>query len=77
MIFWFVIWITLWIEGLICLYAIRRNIWVFDERNKLIKNNTGLYKLLPPYKEMVEGHGFWHWNIEYYINKGKQLKGHK
>ena len=56
-------------EMFICIYALNRNVWVYKQRIKLLHEDIELYDKLPSYKEMVEGHGFWRWDIKYYLPK--------
>lgn len=62
--------ITTFFEVIILIYALARNEWVYKERIKLMYDNISLYEKLPSYDEMLYGHGFWRWDINYYL-KGK------
>jgi len=54
------------IELFICFYALIRNQWVYDNRMKLLEEDYSTYKKLPSYSDMLEGHGFWQWDIRKY-----------
>lgn len=60
-------------EMLIILYAIIRNEWVYRERRRILFGpHASQYALLPRHTEMTLGHGFWKWNIEYYLSTTEQ-----
>lgn len=57
------------IEALICIYAIVRAYWVIGQLQKLIqKNNLNAYSQLD-FHTIVSGHGFWHWDLNYYLKE--------
>lgn len=59
--------VTIVIEILILIYILVRNNWVYTQRIKLIDEDFCKYKQLPEYDEMLIGHGFWKWDINYYL----------
>lgn len=61
---------TCFIELAICSYALYRNDWVLRTRLALLHNDMGLYAKLPDYFTMLEGHGFWRWDVNYYLKEG-------
>ena len=69
--FLIVLLVTFIIEWFICLYAFIRNNWVCNIRIKMLAEDRNAYNKFPPHKEMVEGHGFWIWNVNYYLNRAK------
>lgn len=50
-------------------YALRRTDWVFEQRMRLIDEDFNAYRRLPSYDKMLRGHGFWRWDINYYLRK--------
>lgn len=68
------------VELVICCYALLRNSWVYKQRNKILRSSTFdgkefiPYSSLPAYGEMVDSHGFWIWDINYYLSKNESLK---
>ncbi len=54
------------IELCICMYALIRNQWVYENRVALI--GTKYYEQLSEYEEILQGHKFWCWDFKsYYI----------
>ncbi len=63
-----VILVMLFIELGILYYAGKRNNWVCEQRIKFLDDNgLDAYDKLQPYDEMLAGHGFWIWDINYYL----------
>ena len=54
-----------------CFYSLARNNWVLRKRLNLIDTDYHAYKKLPSYTQMLYGHGFWRWDIEYFIKLGE------
>jgi len=75
-VFYIVI-IVLIVELLICVYALIRNEWVCKKRIEILDRSVwngrcyAPYDYLPSYDEMLGGHGFWRWDIGYYIREIK------
>ncbi|MFA7287425.1 MAG: hypothetical protein WC055_00950 [Melioribacteraceae bacterium] len=67
--------ITCVVELIICAYALIRNQWVFNQRRKIINSSTfengefHPFSDLPTCEEMLDGHGFCKWDINYYLSK--------
>jgi len=55
----------------LCGYLFIRNIWVYNQRMKMIDKDYKTYKKLPSYDAMMVGRGFWRWDIEYFIKLGE------
>jgi hypothetical protein len=58
---------TLFVEMLICVYALFRNSWIYKNREALI--GTPHYDKLPSYSEMMDGDKCWCWNFEKYYKE--------
>ena len=56
--------------ALLVVYLSIRNIWVYNQRIKMIDRDFNTYMRLPSYNAMMVGHGFWRWDIEYFIKLG-------
>ena len=56
--------------AVVCVYSLIRNNWVLEQRITLIENDYQAYGKLPSYNAMLYGHGFWRWDIEYFIKLG-------
>ncbi len=59
------------VEVLICMYALKRNEWVCEKRKEILDKDIHLYYTLPSYNEMLGGHGFWVWDVNYFLGKAK------
>lgn len=70
--------ITMCLEWFIWVYIFIRNFWVCSRRSEILENSKweGFihkpYDLLPSYNEMLIGHGFWIWDIKYYLPKEEE-----
>jgi len=38
---------------------------------EILDKDIQLYYTLPSYEEMLEGHGFWVWDVNYFLGKAK------
>ena len=60
---------TLFIEIGICIYALKRNEWVLSQRLKALQGcDPSRYHRLPSYDRMLLGHGFWVWDVDYFLD---------
>ena len=73
--FLLIILVSLFVELIPLFYILIRNEWVCRKRLEVLREssfdgkNLIPYDNLPPYDEMLSGHGFWRWDVEYYLPK--------
>lgn len=70
--FWTIILIILVTELCIVAYVNIRNQWVYEQRIRLVLKDMETYHKLPSYNHMLYGHGFWKWDINYYLPEEKE-----
>lgn len=63
-----IILMTLGLMLLVCFYGLARNAWVYKQRITLLEKDYNKYKRLKPYGEMLQGPGFWRWDVNYFID---------
>lgn len=74
-IFLLIIFVSLLVEMILVCYFLIRNEWVCRKRVEVLLEssfdgkNLIPYDNLPLYDEMLWGHGFWRWDIKYYLSK--------
>ena len=67
--------VSLLVEIILLFYILIRNEWVFRKRVEVLQEssfdgkNLIPYDNLPSYEGMLWGHGFWRWDIKYYLSK--------
>jgi len=61
---------TYFIEVVLLLYLMVRDKWVFKVHMFFVTHKTlNEYEKLPSYDDMLRGHGFWRWDVNYFLRE--------